>query len=385
MAQKEKVLNDHRQEHEMERLELIEKYNEVKGKLEGREDELNHKNINFEKDGALMKQQIKFAEAKATEMQTQYDRTVQRYEDRIKIDKEEMQRELKDRSQRLLEEKEAAEAKYQAKRKELKEVEKRLIGLTSTGETEKAVLQQKFYNLESEREKLISNYEAEIGNLRDSNETMAKQLEDSKVNNAYSHEQLRRELDNSTTELQEQRNLLDKELALWKGRFEFLESQRDQSKADLEELQKKFQQSLELQQKMHFDNKSNAEHTHSSMIQQLEAKYAQRMKEQQDRLNGDRSEMNQKIKGLERDKAHLTERLELQSRDQMGEASNLSKRYEKERELNERLGEELDILKQEKERKVIELQTKLEKERESFNTRKREVEQRAARAETKQT
>ena len=41
---------------------------------------------------------------------------------------------------RLVEEKEAAEAKYQAKRKELKEVEKRLIGLTSTGETEKAVL-----------------------------------------------------------------------------------------------------------------------------------------------------------------------------------------------------------------------------------------------------
>ena len=64
------------------------------------------------KKTALMKQQIKFAEAKAAEMQTQYERTVQRYEDRIKIDKDEMQRELKDRSQRLLEEKEAAEAKY---------------------------------------------------------------------------------------------------------------------------------------------------------------------------------------------------------------------------------------------------------------------------------
>ena len=134
-------------------------------------------------------------------MQTQYDRTVTRYEDRIKIDKEEMQRELKDRSQRLLEEKEAAEAKYQAKRKELKEVEKRLIGLTSTGETERAVLNQKFSNLEQEREKLISNYEAEIQTLRESNDTMAKQLEDSKVSSAYSYEQLRRELDNSTTEL----------------------------------------------------------------------------------------------------------------------------------------------------------------------------------------
>ena len=140
ITSKEKKLEELKEEFEMERIEIQEKYNEIRGKLEGKEDELNHKNINFEKDAALMKQQIKFAEAKAAENQTQYERMVQRYEERIKIDKEEMQRELKDRSQRLLEEKEAAEAKYQAKRKELKEVEKRLIGLTSTGETERAVL-----------------------------------------------------------------------------------------------------------------------------------------------------------------------------------------------------------------------------------------------------
>jgi len=81
--------------------------------------------------------------------------------------------------------------------------------------------------LEQEREKLIANYEAEINNLRDNNDHLTKGLEDNKVNNAYSYEQLRRELDNSTTELQEQRNLLDKERALWEGRFQFLESQRD--------------------------------------------------------------------------------------------------------------------------------------------------------------
>ena len=96
----------------MEKIEISEKVNELKSRLEQREDELNHKNINFEKDGALMRQQIKFAESKSAEMQTNYERMVERYEERIKIDKEEMQRELKDRSQRLLEEKEAAEAKY---------------------------------------------------------------------------------------------------------------------------------------------------------------------------------------------------------------------------------------------------------------------------------
>lgn len=72
-------------------------------------------------------------------------------------------------------------------------------------------------------------------------------------------------------------------------------------------------------------------------------------------MNADRNEISQKLKALERDKAHMTERLELQSRDQMGEASNLNKRYEKERELNEKLGEELDLVKSEKERKVLDL------------------------------
>ena len=48
------------------------------------------------------------------------------------------------------------------------------------------------------------------------------------------------------TELQEQKALLDKEKALWEGRYQFLESQRDQAKGDLDDLQKKFQQSLEL-------------------------------------------------------------------------------------------------------------------------------------------
>lgn len=56
VSQKEKVLNEHKEEYELDKIEITEKYNEVKGKLEQREDELNHKNINFEKDCALMKQ-----------------------------------------------------------------------------------------------------------------------------------------------------------------------------------------------------------------------------------------------------------------------------------------------------------------------------------------
>lgn len=56
VLQKEKILNEQKEEYEMERLEISEKYNELKGKLDTKEDELNHKNINFEKDAALMRQ-----------------------------------------------------------------------------------------------------------------------------------------------------------------------------------------------------------------------------------------------------------------------------------------------------------------------------------------
>lgn len=58
-----------------------------------------------------------------------------------------MQRELKDRSSRLLEEKEAAESKYASKRNELKEVTTRLGEKNAVSEKEIAVLQNKLQAL----------------------------------------------------------------------------------------------------------------------------------------------------------------------------------------------------------------------------------------------
>ena len=56
-------------------------------------------------------------------------------------------------------------------------------------------------------------------------------------------------------------------------------------------------------------------------------------------------DQTQKIKHLEREKATLTEKLELSSRDTMSEVANLSKKLEKQVELCERLQEELDLVK----------------------------------------
>lgn len=163
IMQKDKQIETLRTEYQAEKLEIQNKSFELKKKLEKKEDEFNQKKIEFERDAALQKQHIVFTEQKAQDLQAQLDKTIQRYEDRIKIDREEIQRELREKTTRLLEEKEQSEAKYQAKRQAYKELENRLIKESACNEREKAVLMLKFQNLENERENLIKNYEMSIG------------------------------------------------------------------------------------------------------------------------------------------------------------------------------------------------------------------------------
>ena len=68
ISQKEKLAAEVKEEFENEKFEISAKYAELKKRLEEKEDELNHKNINFEKEHALMKQQIHFSDKKVEEM-----------------------------------------------------------------------------------------------------------------------------------------------------------------------------------------------------------------------------------------------------------------------------------------------------------------------------
>ena len=64
------------------------------------------------------------------------------------MDREELQREIKEKSQRLQAEKENAEAKFDRQRKQCKELETKLQKQTADAEREKAILNQKTQHLE---------------------------------------------------------------------------------------------------------------------------------------------------------------------------------------------------------------------------------------------
>lgn len=77
----------------------------------------------------------------------------------------------------------------------------------------------------------------------------------------------------------------------------------------------------------------------------MEMKFQQRMKELMEGHSSQTSELQQKVKQLEREKVTLNEKLELSNRDSHSEVNNLSKKLDKHVELSERLQEELDAVK----------------------------------------
>lgn len=76
------------------------------------------------------------------------------------MDREELQREIREKSQRLQAEKENADAKFDAKRKQCKDLENKLQKSEANSEREKAVLILKQQNLEAQHDNLQRNLEA---------------------------------------------------------------------------------------------------------------------------------------------------------------------------------------------------------------------------------
>lgn len=106
---------------------------------------------------------------------------MKRYEERIKSDREELQREYKERAARIDQEREQALEKYEVKRKALKEMEQHLARTISQSDREKAVLTEKFSNLERQQNELIKTHEQNLERMKEENEQLQKMLAGDKL------------------------------------------------------------------------------------------------------------------------------------------------------------------------------------------------------------
>ena len=113
-------------------------------------DELTQRRIEFERDKALKSQQLVFQEQRINELSKQLEDTIKRYDERLRIEREELLRDNQEKCSRIQAERDQVELKYEQKRKALKDLESNLNKQTSQMERERAVLLEKYQNLEQQ-------------------------------------------------------------------------------------------------------------------------------------------------------------------------------------------------------------------------------------------
>lgn len=139
------------------------------------------------------------------------------------MDREELQREIREKSQRLQAEKENADAKFDAKRKQCKDLEGKLQKSEANSEREKAVLILKQQNLEAQHDNLQRNLEAQIVRLREQNQQLSEALASDQQAITQELDRARKECAEMERQLQDSVNNYDRDRALWEGKFAFLE------------------------------------------------------------------------------------------------------------------------------------------------------------------
>ena len=86
---KEKQLEELRADQQVEKASLHTKIDELKQKYDGTMDELTQTKINMEREKALKDQRITFQEQRIKEYHEQMQQSIDRYEDRLKVEKDE--------------------------------------------------------------------------------------------------------------------------------------------------------------------------------------------------------------------------------------------------------------------------------------------------------
>lgn len=184
----------------------------------------------------------------------------------------------------------------------------------SNNELEKKLLQQcqMIERLEEERRQLEENYQEEIANLQHQ-----IQASDSNHSAAYYYgslhaedvQKLTKQIQELESQLSDMGSAYDRDKALWEGKCQFLETQKETFKRDLQESQKKFELTLEQLQRRGNMDKDKFENSQQALIKVIESKHQTKVKEIMENHNHLLSEAQSKIKKLEYELKLTSEKL----------------------------------------------------------------------------
>jgi len=137
-------------------------------------------------------------------------------------------------------------------------------------ERDRAVQIEKYENLEKKQQDLIKTYEIKNVELQGQNDQLNQALSQGELGIREQVEHWKSQYYDMERQHADIQSELEKEKALWEGKFDFLEKQKDQAKKDNEDALKQFQQTVDQLQKSQNENKQKVEHNQGLMLSQIE-------------------------------------------------------------------------------------------------------------------
>ena len=149
-------------------------------KLNDISEEFTIKKLEFNRENALLKQQIEFLNRKNEELKESIDLNQNRYEEKLLSLRIVIEKEFSENTNKLIREKTNLEEKLNSTNKELRDIEQTFLKQSSIHEKEKAELSEKlkleYLNSSSNIE---AKYKRQIAELQDSHKTMYLEMNDS--------------------------------------------------------------------------------------------------------------------------------------------------------------------------------------------------------------
>ena len=250
---------------------------------------------------------------------------------------------------------------------------------------ERAVLDEKLFHAESKKEELRIKLEQQVDMLKEQLNNTSGQVHKDREIFMIENERLKQEYQEIEKQHSEITSAYERDRALWEGKFQFLEQQKEQAKSDLQEATRKFEMTLEQLQRRGSQEKDKIENSQNALLTSIESKYRIQIKEQNESQQRQYSELNEKIKYLEKENRQLQNRLQLEQRDKMSDHGSMEKKVADLIENEARLHKEIDELKGERDRKIMEHQRSLEKEREVFKSKMSDIEVKCKELENKRS
>lgn len=306
------------------------------------------------------------------ELSNQLETQTKNLEEKLASQREEIGQEMKENLIRVKGERDLMEQRYEAKKRQIKEMESEYTNRIADQEKTMAVLQEKYNNVENKKFELEKKISSE-------NNVGQDQLRKQKDNFALEKKALLAELEalrvknyEMELELVEIQATYDKDLALWQGKNQFVESQREQYKMELSELQKNFEILVQKFNQSRINEKEEAENSQSALLTKLDNRYQLQLQELKDQLKMQIFESEEKLKKLEKENKKLTSQLIDAEKVQ---DDHLERRLRESMNNERKITEELLSVRKEHENKYTDLQKRLDEEKEKTRNKIQKLEQ----------